>query len=187
LRETGCLFITSAVEAVSDHILEIMDKGHTQAGFVQAALRLRELGLVLNPTFVAFTPWTTPRDYLDMLRTIDELDLIENVAPIQYAIRLLIPAGSRLLELSNVRDLVGPFDQSDLYYPWQHPIQAMDELYKRVFRLVQQLNVESRLALFRSVWHEVLDLAPELKSSPILARMPDSSPMPVPQLSEAWY
>ena len=187
LQETGCLFITSAVEAVSDHILEILDKGHTQAGFVQAALRLRELGLILNPTFVAFTPWTTPLDYLEMLRTIDELDLIENIAPIQYAIRLLVPAGSRLLELSQVRDLVGAYDQSALYFPWQHPIQEMDELYKRVFRLVQQMNDASRLALFKGIWHEVLDLAPELKSSPILARMPDSSTMPVPQLSEAWY
>ncbi len=107
LRDTGCLFITSAVEATSDHILAIMEKGHTHADFVQAATRLRQLGLDLNPTFVAFTPWTTPFDYLTMLRTIEELDLIENVAPIQYAIRLLIPAGSRLLELSDVRELVG--------------------------------------------------------------------------------
>ena len=41
--------------------------------------------------------------YLDLLHAIDRLDLVEHVAPIQLAIRLLIPQGSRLLELDDVR------------------------------------------------------------------------------------
>ncbi len=188
LRDTGCLFITSAVEATSDHILAIMEKGHTYADFVQAATRLRQLGLDLNPTFVAFTPWTTPFDYLTMLRTIEELDLIENVAPIQYAIRLLIPAGSRLLELSDVRELADPFDQSALTYPWQHPDPAMDELYKRIFRLVQQeRDGQSRLALFAGVWQELLNSVPALSSSAQSEGRWDSKTAPVPRLSESWY
>jgi radical SAM superfamily enzyme YgiQ (UPF0313 family) len=188
LRDTGCLFITSAVEAVSDHILKIMDKGHTRADFIQATTRLRELDLVLNPTFVAFTPWTTPGDYLEMLSIIDELGLIENAAPIQYAIRLLIPSGSRLLELPDVQKLVGAFDHSALYYPWQHPNPAMDELYKRIYRLVQQqTNSGSRLTLFKSVWHEVLDAAPEFGSSYRYESKWGSKTMPVPRLSESWY
>jgi radical SAM superfamily enzyme YgiQ (UPF0313 family) len=187
LRNSGCLFITSAVEAVSDHILGIMDKGHTRADFIQAATRLRELKLVLNPTFVAFTPWTTPLDYIEMLATIDEMDLIENVSPIQYAIRLLIPSGSGLLELSEVGELVGAFDHSALAYPWQHPIPQMDELYKRIYRLVQQMNDQPRLSLFKSIWREVLDLAPELKTSPPFKRGWDSLAAPVPRLSESWY
>ncbi len=188
LRDTGCLFITSAVESVSDHILDIMDKGHTQADFVQAAMRVRQLGLDLNPTFVAFTPWTAPADYLNMLRTIDELDLIKNVAPIQYAIRLLIPAGSRLLELADVRELVGPFDHSALYYPWQHPDPVMDDLYKRIFRLVQQeMKNQSRPALFAGVWQELLNSVPALSSSTRFEGRWDSKTAPVPRLSESWY
>jgi radical SAM superfamily enzyme YgiQ (UPF0313 family) len=188
LRDSGCLFITSAVEAVSDHILEIIDKGHTQADFVQAAIRLRELDLVLNPTFVTFTPWTTPGDYLEMLSIINELGLIENVAPIQYAIRLLIPSGSRLLELPEVQELVGAYDHAALFYPWQHPIPAMDELYKRIYRLVeQQNNRESRLTLFKSIWHEVLASAPDLRSSTTVERGWDSPTNLVPRLSESWY
>ncbi len=35
LRETGCLFVTSAVEAVDDHILEQLDKDHTRADFLR--------------------------------------------------------------------------------------------------------------------------------------------------------
>ena len=34
LRETGCVLITSAVEAVQDHILHLLDKGHTRQDFL---------------------------------------------------------------------------------------------------------------------------------------------------------
>ncbi len=42
-----------------------------------------ETGLTLTPTFVPFTPWTTLEGYVDLLETIEELQLIEHVAPIQ--------------------------------------------------------------------------------------------------------
>ena len=42
---------------------------------------------------------TTPLPYSNECKHTD-LDLIENVAPVQLAIRLLIPAGSRILELA---------------------------------------------------------------------------------------
>ncbi len=98
LRDTGCLFVISAVEAVDDRVLEKFDKGHTRADFMAVAARFRELGMTLLPTFVPFTPWTTLENYGDLLDVIEELGLTENVAPVQLAIRLLIPAGSRLLE-----------------------------------------------------------------------------------------
>ena len=65
------------------------------------------------PTFVAFHPWTTLRGYCELLDTIAALDLVDHVAPIQLAIRLLIPSGSRLLELDDdaaVRRRVRPAD-----------------------------------------------------------------------------
>src|SRR5207302_652394 len=65
LRETGCLFVTSAVEAVDDRILEIFDKAHTRADFIRAVSLLRKADLTLTPTFVAFTPWTTLEGYRD--------------------------------------------------------------------------------------------------------------------------
>ena len=51
------------------------------------------------PTFVAFHPWLTLDGYCDLLECLQDLDLVDHVAPIQLAIRLLIPRGSRLLEL----------------------------------------------------------------------------------------
>lgn len=187
LRDSGCLFITSAVEAVDDEILALLDKGHTRDDFVQATAIMRELGLVLNPTFVAFTPWTTPQKFLGMMALIDKLDLIENVPPVQYAIRLLIPAGSHLLELAEIKNLIDPFDQNALSYPWQHPLPKMDELYKRIYGMVRQGGDEPRTVLFSRVWQAVLDTAPELQAANWTTRSWDSLAAPVPRLSESWY
>ena len=54
---------------------------------------------------MAFHPWITLESYCDLLDTIQQLELIDHVAPIQLTIRLLIPQGSRLLELDEVRRL----------------------------------------------------------------------------------
>ena len=137
LVDSGCLFVTTAVEAVDDRILEIFDKRHTRADFVRAVDVCRAAGLTLNLTFVTFTPWTTLRGYVDLLHLLFELDLVEHVASIQYAIRLLIPSGSRLLELPVVRELVQPFDPSALCYPWSHPDPRVDRLYGDVLEIVQ--------------------------------------------------
>jgi hypothetical protein len=63
----------------------------------------------------------------------------------------------------------------------------MDELYKRVYRLVQQNSGGSRPALFARIWQEVLDMAPGLEAAPQFARHWDSLAAPVPRLSESWY
>jgi radical SAM superfamily enzyme YgiQ (UPF0313 family) len=189
LRDTGCVFLTSAVESVNDGILTILEKRHTRAGFEDVVVRLHELGMVLNPTFVAFTPWTTPDGYLEMLKVIRNLDLVGHVAPVQYAIRLLIPAGSHLLGLTEVQKLVEPFDHSALYFPWQHPDPVMDQLYVRVFRLVQnnQMNQESRKSLFNNVWQATFDVTDNADSTPSTERAWDMSVAPVPRMSESWY
>ena len=36
LRETGCLFVTSAVESIDDRVLTLLDKGHTRQDFFAA-------------------------------------------------------------------------------------------------------------------------------------------------------
>ena len=54
-----------------------------------------------------FTPWTTLDGYCDLLHTVQRLDLVDAVAPVQYAIRLLVPEGSLLLDLPDVRARLG--------------------------------------------------------------------------------
>ena len=79
----------------------LLEKGHTREDVEHVARDFKAIGLTLSPTFVAFTPWTTMESYAMMLETLDRLDLVPGVAPIQYAIRLLVPEGSRMLELED--------------------------------------------------------------------------------------
>src|SRR4029077_1672998 len=67
LRETGCLLVTSAVESVDDEVLEKLDKHHTSANFLRVVELFRKAGLILQPTFVPFTPWTTRESYYELL------------------------------------------------------------------------------------------------------------------------
>jgi hypothetical protein len=190
LRDTGCLFVTSAVEAVDDRILEIFDKRHTREDFIRAVLLCRDVGLNLNPTFVTFNPWISLAGYRDLLSTILELDLVGNVSPIQYAIRLLIPRGSRLLELPLVQEFVGDFDPAALAYPWTHPDPRMDRLHEDVLAIVgdDQTAVGNRLAIFARVW-ELTEAASEETPSDPFALVATGVPShePIPHLSEPWY
>ena len=53
LRDSGCAFVTSAVESVDDQVLARLDKGHTRADFERVVELCREARLPLAPTFVA--------------------------------------------------------------------------------------------------------------------------------------
>ncbi len=189
LRETGCLFVTSAVESVDDRVLAILDKGHTRADFIEVVRLSRAAGLVLNPTFVAFTPWISLEGYQDLLALLAGLGLIEHVAPIQLAIRLLIPAGSRLLEVQEVREMVGPFDEAALCYPWRHPHPQVDRLFEEVHALVQagEARGDSRREIFSRVW-----LAAVQAGDGRRRRAPSLPPegrarTSIPYLTEPWY
>ncbi|MBV8819167.1 MAG: radical SAM protein [Acidobacteriaceae bacterium] len=188
LRDTGCLFVTSAVEAVEDRILEIFDKHHTREDFLQVVAQCRRVGLTLLPTFVAFNPWITLEGYLDLLTVLDALELVEYVPPIQLAIRLLIPAGSRLLELSSVQGLIQEFDETALCYPWRHPDPRVDQLQANVLALVTQgeRRKESRSTIFDAVWkvaHEAAGVRDPQEGRPRVR----SSLIAVPHMSEAWF
>ncbi len=178
LRDSGCVFVTSAVESSSNHVLAILEKNHTRADFVAAARLMRDTGLALSPTFVTFTPWTTLADYRDLLQLIGELGLVNHVAPVQYAIRLLVPEGSRLLELAHVCAMLGPFDAPALCYPWQHPDPAMDELYRQVLRVAQRRDL-TRLQVYRQVR--------SLAGLPDFTHTFDLADRPIPSMSEPWY
>ena len=191
LRDTGCLFVTSAVEAVDDQILRLLDKGHTRADFIAAAQQCQQIGLTLNPTFVAFNPWISVAGYCDLLNVIGELGLVEHVPPIQYAIRLLITASSRLLELPSIQALIHPFDEAALVYPWHHPDPRVDQLQQDVIALVQRAEKagQSRSAIFANIWQ----LAQEAQSASGGLRLTEPPTrhqrhsVYAPRLSEPWY
>jgi radical SAM superfamily enzyme YgiQ (UPF0313 family) len=183
LRDTGCAFVTSAVESFDDEVLARLEKGHTQADFQAVAEHCASIGLPLSPTFVAFTPWTTLESYCAMLEEIDRLDLVRAVSPIQYAIRLLIPQGSRMLELDEIRARVTRFDPRSLTHVWTHPDPRVDALQQVLEQHVGQRLNAPRAAMFSRAW----DLAHEAAGLPPPARTPLVSRAAVPYLNEPWY
>ncbi len=182
LRDTGCLFVTTAVESLDDRVLAKLQKNHTRADFFEAVALLRDAGLALQPTFLAFTPWTTIGSYRDLLHVLRDLDLVENVPSVQLALRLLITSNSRLLELDDIRRVAGPFDKTLMVYPWRHPDSRVDALGARVFRLVDKLQKQglNRAAIFAAIWSEAGD-EPLPENFHLMPRAV------VPYLDEPWY
>ena len=191
LRETGCLFVTSAVESIDPSILAIFDKRHTRDEFVRVVELCRALGLTLNPTFVTFTPWTTLEGYRELLETVVALDLVDNVAPIQYGIRLLVPAGSKLLDVPLVQEFIEEYDEAALCWRWTHPDPRVDALGVAVLAAVQegQARGESRRAIFSTVWTLAHAAGGPTGGRPLPLPEPPLAPAraPIPYLSEPWY
>ncbi len=184
LRRSGCLFITSAVEAVDDHILRLLAKNHTGRDFDRAVALTREAGIALAPTFVAFTPWTTLEGYIALLERILELQLVASVPPVQLTIRLLVPEGSHLLQLPGFTEKLLAFDPKLLGYPWGHPDPRVDRLQQDLQALVVRCEQDDvpRREVFAIIWRMAHEAAGR--------RAPDlggNLGSPIPRLSEPWY
>jgi radical SAM superfamily enzyme YgiQ (UPF0313 family) len=182
--EAGCLFIITAVESLSDTVLEILDKGHTRAD-VEAALGVcRDAGIPLRPTWVAFTPWTTLEDYREVLNFVEANGLIDHIDPVQFAIRLLIPPGSLLAEHPQTLPHRGELDEAAFTYRWKHPDPAMDILHKEVLQLVERdtLADEDPAATF----FRILELAHGREPADAVCSLP-SDRIRMARLTETWF
>jgi radical SAM superfamily enzyme YgiQ (UPF0313 family) len=179
LQETGCLFVTSAVESVDDRVLEKLDKGHTRADFIEVVEAFQRIALTLAPTFIPFMPWTTRQSYQELLALLVELNLVEHVAPVQLALRLLIPRGSRLLELDDVQSVITGFDEPALLYRWKHPDREVDTLAGEALKLAAVEGTR------REVFHKLWDLAaPDRMLPENFDLMPRAT---IPYMDEPWY
>lgn len=128
LGSLGCIFIVSAAESLSDTVLRHLDKGHTRADIAEALRAVRAAGIALRPTWVPFTPWTTLDDYRALLEFVEAETLVDAIDSVQYAIRLLVPPGSLLLEISAMRPFLGELVPDAFYHRWTHPDRRMDRL-----------------------------------------------------------
>jgi radical SAM superfamily enzyme YgiQ (UPF0313 family) len=185
LRETGCAFVVSAVESFDDHVLEYLDKGHTREDFFSAVRLFREVGLNFTPTFVAFHPWTTRDSYREFLDILADTQLVENLQPIQLAIRLLIPAGSRLLELPQMANIVGDLDRKALAYRWANRDPRVDLLQGELEAMIQ---AETKKGQGRKpIFAEAVRRADESlgRVDPPSVTLPDRAT--IPYLTEPWY
>ena len=184
----GCLFVVSAFESVNDEILRRLDKGHTAAESAQAIWQLRRHGIEIRPSWMPFTPWTTPADVLAILEFVRDHDLIANVDPVQFTIRLLVPQGSLLLDLPEMTPHLGGYDEERLTHRWRAEDPRSDDLQEELAGIVERGIAEesSDAVLYERLWLAVRAAAPDAPagSQPRLA----GSPLPVrPRLTEPWF
>jgi radical SAM superfamily enzyme YgiQ (UPF0313 family) len=138
LVEAGCLFVVSAFESATNTILEHLDKGHTVADASQAVVLLRDHGIEVRPSWLPFTPWTTINDLVDLLDFVVAHDLVPNVDPVQYTVRLLLPEGSLLLGRAAMAPHLGAYDPGRLSWTWTHPDPTVDQLQRELAALVEE-------------------------------------------------
>ncbi len=184
LKALGCLFVVSAAESLSDKVLSILEKGHTRTDVFEAIEILQTAGIALRPSLVAFTPWTTLVDYLDVIDSVVSLGLVDHLDPVQLSVRLLVPPGSWLLRRPDLQPHLGQLDQPAFVFRWTHPDPRMDALCQTVGQIVESAASESRDP--RDTFREIAAVAHALQDtpSPDLGLYPDQRP---PRLTESWF
>jgi hypothetical protein len=147
---------------------------------------MERAGIVLHPTLVAFTPWTTLDDYIATLEFFRARGLVAHVPPIQLAIRLLVPPHSALLAQTDAASWIGPLDKETFTHRWRHPDPRMDALYEAVAARVEQAEEDDEPPA--ATWDAVRTLAYAIAG----CALPDE-PMPPafrpdpPRLTEHWF
>ena len=194
LAGQGCLFVVCAFESASDVVLTHLAKGHTVADELDAVRILRAAGIEPRPSLLPFTPWTTAEEFMALLDLVAFCDLVGNVDPVQYAIRLLVPPGSLLLEGDALHGLLGPYDSEHLGWQWQSHDPALDALQERLGDLAEASAAGpwDPEQVYESVRATALEvLGP--RSGPGAAPRPDAAlrsalpPEARPRLTEAWF
>lgn len=184
--QLGCRFVISAVESLSDKVLTILEKHHTRADVETALDIVHGAGIALRPTWVPFTPWTTLDDYLEILQFVDTHRLVYHVDPVQYAVRLLIPPGSYLLNRPETKAFSLTLDEASFSYTWAHPDARMDELHKTVSTLVEndaRAGVNT-LETFYKIWTLAADMH-DSRGTPLCSNK--EVHQPAPRITEAWF
>jgi hypothetical protein len=191
--QTGCLFVVSAFESTNDTILAHLAKGHRAAEEVEAVAVLRAAGIEPRPSLLPFTPWTSAQDVIDLLDLVAACDLIGNVDPVQYAIRLLVPPGSLLLASGSLDGHLGPYDAGRLGWTWNSPDPRLDRLALELSRIAERAGAEnwSSLPAYEAIRAEtVTSLGLDASAGPPSSAPRLRSTVPPderPRLTEAWF
>lgn len=128
----GLLFVVSAFETTNARVLRILDKGHGPEDFPEAVGIIRSAAVEIRPSFLPFTPWTRPEDLFDILELCIDLDLVANVDPVQYSLKLLVPKGSLLLGNEEMRAAVGDYDTEAMSFRWTSQCPETVELQRKL-------------------------------------------------------
>ncbi len=183
LAAAGCLFVTTALECVDDHILAILDKGHTAADAGEAVTVLRAAGIEPRPSLLPFTPWTSPDGLADLVEFVIDHDLVDNIDPVHWTIRLLIPDGSLLLDHPDLAGHLDGYDADLLGWQWHAAHPGLDELQRDLARSVEDAVIAGTDG--RETFEQL-----SRKIARVAGRSPRRLPAERrsgPRLSETWF
>ncbi|HEX4244113.1 MAG TPA: CUAEP/CCAEP-tail radical SAM protein [Acidimicrobiales bacterium] len=189
LAHGGCAFVVSAFESVNDATLISLDKGHTVAQESEAIVALRGQGIEVRPSWLPFTPWTTIDDLVDLVDFVQDHDLVSNVDPVQYTVRLLVPEGSLLLNRADMAPHLGPYDPDRLGWTWAHPDPSIDRLQQELAILVEARADQDGAETFREIDGLIRDRSSRSghRSSPMGAVSSGPPPAQRARLTEPWF
>jgi hypothetical protein len=187
LAAGGCAFVVSAFESVNDAILARLDKGHTAAEASEAVGALRAHGIEIRPSWLPFTPWTTADDLVELMEFVNDHDLIANVDPVQYSVRLLVPDGSLLLGEPTMTSHLGGYERARLGWTWAHPDPAIDDLQRQIASMVEERVGQSPERTFDEVDALVRAAAGTTSSRPAPGAVSVGPPGERPRLTEPWF
>ena len=114
-----------------------------------------------------------------------DLDLIGNVDPVQFTVRLLVPPGSLLLDQPELAIHLDAYDAAALSWTWRHPDPSVDALQRSLAALVEA-RVEAGLRpaeVFPEIWDMVDAAGGRLGPPPPVPSTAEGRP----RLSESWF
>ena len=187
LAEAGCAFVVSAFESASDAILVHLDKGHTVADASEAVVLLRRHGIEVRPSWLPFTPWTTVNDLVDLVDFVVAHDLVPNVDPVQYTVRLLLPEGSLLLGRTEMTPHLGPYDPARLSWTWSHPDPAVDRLQQELAALVERRVEQAASQTFGEIDAMIRVQSPSFRAPPPRRIISEGPKRERARLTEPWF
>lgn len=114
--------------------------------------------------------------------------MLEQIDPVQYSIRLLVPPGSALMTDLAADGLLGPLDAAAYTYRWAHPDPRMDDLQREVASIAEvgERLGEDPIATYYKIRAATL-AATGAKQAELAGVAPYSVGAPPPRLTESWF
>ena len=188
LKSLGCAFIVSAVESLNDNVLRNLNKGHTAVDVAEAFDLMEQVGIPLRPSLMPFSPWETLESYITLLNFFEDRRLIEQIDPVHFSIRLLIPPGSALLTSPDSKLWLRELDAAAFTYKWQHPDPRLDALHQKVASLTEEAELAKSNTIETFFHIKALTLSIIGKDLHIPEAVEHyGTPRVLPHLTESWF
>jgi hypothetical protein len=105
---------------------------------------------------------------------------------VQWALRLLVPPGSLLVDHPAMRPYLGDLAEAELSYRWTHPDPRMEQLHQAVDAVVTRAaDRQQDAAVTFAAVRDLADAAAGVAARPPLALAPDRRRPP--RLTEPWF